>query len=93
MLVKSLKFRKSDLAVAHEQIRILNQPGNSKERTFDQYLICDFNQMLELKIRNSEKAHINNFDADYLNTREIITGQHCFGCTAGAGSSCGGSIS
>jgi len=67
---------------------------NTMSIGWDGYLYdCDFNQMLELKIRNPEKAHINNFDADYLNTREIITGQHCFGCTAGAGSSCGGSIS
>ncbi len=51
---------------------------------------CDFNQMLELKINDTHKHHIKNFDADYLNKREIITGQHCFGCTAGAGSSCGG---
>ncbi|MEO6694432.1 MAG: arsenosugar biosynthesis radical SAM (seleno)protein ArsS [Ignavibacteria bacterium] len=60
---------------------------------WDGYLYdCDFNQMLELKINNSDKSHISNFDPDYLNTRDIITGQHCFGCTAGAGSSCGGSI-
>jgi len=60
---------------------------------WDGYLYdCDFNQMLELKIKNFEKSHIKTFDPDYLNSREIITGQHCFGCTAGAGSSCGGAI-
>jgi radical SAM/Cys-rich protein len=58
---------------------------------WDGYLYdCDFNQMLEMKIANPEKQHIKNFDINYLNTRDIITGQHCFGCTAGAGSSCGG---
>ncbi|MEO8209934.1 MAG: arsenosugar biosynthesis radical SAM (seleno)protein ArsS [bacterium] len=61
---------------------------------WDGYLYdCDFNQMLELKIVDSEKAHIRDFDVNFLNTREIITGEHCFGCTAGAGSSCGGAIS
>ncbi|MBK8550831.1 MAG: arsenosugar biosynthesis radical SAM protein ArsS [Ignavibacteria bacterium] len=61
---------------------------------WDGYLYdCDFNQMLEMKVLNNEKAHINNFDLTYLDTREIITGQHCFGCTAGAGSSCGGATS
>lgn len=51
---------------------------------------CDFNQMLEMKVMDNNKSHINNFDLKYLDSREIITGQHCFGCTAGAGSSCGG---
>ena len=49
---------------------------------------CDFNQMLELPITKSN--HIDNFDFDSLIKRNIITNQHCFGCTAGAGSSCGG---
>jgi radical SAM/Cys-rich protein len=61
---------------------------------WDGYLYdCDFNQMLDMKVNNERKAHINEFDIDYLDTREIITGQHCFGCTAGSGSSCGGAIS
>ncbi len=54
---------------------------------------CDFNQMLEMKVECKEKQHIKDFDIHYLDTREIITGQHCFGCTAGSGSSCGGAIS
>lgn len=52
---------------------------------------CDFNQMLELKLDRGID-HIRDFDADKLQTREIITGQHCYGCTAGAGSSCGGTV-
>ncbi|MEP7147058.1 MAG: arsenosugar biosynthesis radical SAM (seleno)protein ArsS [bacterium] len=61
---------------------------------WDGYLYdCDFNQMLELKVLNENKNHISDFDIDYLDDREIITGQHCFGCTAGAGSSCGGATS
>jgi len=52
---------------------------------------CDFNQMLELKVSNSNK-HIGNFNADELNKRDILIGQHCYGCTAGSGSSCGGAV-
>ncbi len=52
---------------------------------------CDFNQMLELHVQCKNK-HISEFDMDMLNSREIIIGQHCYGCTAGSGSSCGGSV-
>jgi radical SAM/Cys-rich protein len=51
---------------------------------------CDFNQMLELPLSNGAPKHIRNFDTKYLKNRAIVTGQHCYGCTAGAGSSCGG---
>jgi len=55
---------------------------------------CDFNQMLELEARHAdgECAHIRDFDPARLAARSIVTGRHCFGCTAGAGSSCGGAI-
>lgn len=53
---------------------------------------CDFNQMLDLKIQNGQPAHLSNFNLEYLNNRSIILNQHCYGCTAGAGSSCGGSM-
>lgn len=52
---------------------------------------CDFNQMLELKVNGNAK-HVAQFNIDTLNNREIIVGQHCYGCTAGAGSSCGGAV-
>lgn len=52
---------------------------------------CDFNQMLELKARVSSK-HISQFNTAILNNRNIIIGQHCYGCTAGAGSGCGGAV-
>jgi radical SAM/Cys-rich protein len=59
---------------------------------WDGYLYdCDFNQMLDLKI-NSNQKHVSQFDLGKLNTREIIVNQHCYGCTAGAGSSCGGVV-
>lgn len=56
---------------------------------WDGYLYdCDFNQMLELKVNAPD--HISQFDIDALTKRDIIVNQHCYGCTAGAGSSCGG---
>jgi radical SAM/Cys-rich protein len=51
---------------------------------------CDFNQMLDLELVAPEGAHISNFNEDSWRARSIVTGRHCFGCTAGAGSSCGG---
>jgi radical SAM/Cys-rich protein len=51
---------------------------------------CDFNQMLDLPIRNGNEKTIFDFDFNNLLKRNIITASHCFGCTAGAGSSCGG---
>ena len=54
-------------------------------RLFD----CDFNQMLDLEIETP--MTIETFDLDRWQSRRIVTRTHCFGCTAGAGSSCGGS--
>jgi radical SAM/Cys-rich protein len=51
---------------------------------------CDFNQMLELPLHRAAPRTVFDFDLDALATREIVLGPHCFGCTAGAGSSCGG---
>ena len=53
---------------------------------------CDFNQMLELKVGYGAPTHISEFDFEALAQRRIVTGRHCYGCTAGAGSSCGGSL-
>ena len=52
---------------------------------------CDFNQMLGLKV-NSPVKHIKDYNEDILNNRNIVISQHCYGCTAGAGSSCQGSV-
>jgi hypothetical protein len=52
---------------------------------------CDFNQMLDLKVA-AKSQHIDNFDMIALMDRDIVLNQHCYGCTAGAGSSCGGEI-
>lgn len=51
---------------------------------------CDFNQMLQMKTGDDAPDHIRDWDEKKLNEREIIVNQHCYGCTAGAGSSCGG---
>ena len=51
---------------------------------------CDFNQMLDMPLSSSLPRHISEFDARLLADRLIMTGPHCFGCTAGAGSSCAG---
>ncbi|MEX0680484.1 MAG: arsenosugar biosynthesis radical SAM (seleno)protein ArsS [Balneolales bacterium] len=53
---------------------------------------CDFNQMLTMPVDTESCNHIREFDYRMLMNRRIRTGQHCFGCTAGAGSSCGGSL-
>ncbi len=53
---------------------------------------CDFNQMLDLSISCKNKNHISQFDLYALNNREIVVNQHCYGCTAGGGSSCGGAV-
>jgi radical SAM/Cys-rich protein len=50
---------------------------------------CDFNLALKLKVNHGMPTHIGDFDAK-LHERRIETGAHCFGCTAGRGSSCGG---
>lgn len=58
---------------------------------WDGYLYdCDFNQMLELKLGGNTPKHISEFDEQKILKRDIIINQHCFGCTAGSGSSCGG---
>jgi radical SAM/Cys-rich protein len=51
---------------------------------------CDFNQMLDLSVEKRAGRHIRDFDLSKQVGRRIMTGRHCFGCTAGAGSSCGG---
>lgn len=51
---------------------------------------CDFNQMLDLGMDASAPQHVRDLDEAALQRRFIRVGRHCFGCTAGAGSSCGG---
>ena len=53
---------------------------------------CDFNQMLNLAIGPAAPGHLRDFDVPALSRREIRTARHCFGCTAGSGSSCTGAV-
>ena len=72
-------------AVEHVMCRTMVSVG------WDGYLYdCDFNQMLELKVK--ETPHITEFDLQKFLSRKIQVNRHCFGCTAGAGSSCGGEV-
>jgi radical SAM/Cys-rich protein len=53
---------------------------------------CDFNQVLGLRCGDGATANIKDLDIERLAARRIVTGPHCYGCTAGAGSSCGGEV-
>ena len=65
---------------------------NTISVSYDGWLYdCDFNQMLGLKVAVSEK-HISQFNEEVLSNRNILISQHCYGCTAGAGSSCQGTV-
>ena len=65
---------------------------NTLSIRWDGYLYdCDFNQMLDLKVASAVQ-HLDDFDLNSLQDREICISQHCYGCTAGAGSSCQGSV-
>jgi len=65
---------------------------NTLSVSWDGYLYdCDFNQMLGLKVA-SKARHIKDYDTSLLEGREVVISQHCYGCTAGAGSSCQGTV-
>ena len=53
---------------------------------------CDFNQMLDLPVSPAGSRHLADFQQELLRNRPVVVGPHCYGCTAGAGSSCGGSL-
>jgi radical SAM/Cys-rich protein len=53
---------------------------------------CDFNQQLDMQWENGKRFFLWDVDPGKIDNREIMTGDHCFGCTAGAGSSCGGAL-
>ena len=65
---------------------------NTLSVSWEGYLYdCDFNQMLNLPV-NSKVKHISDYNENLLNNRNIVISQHCYGCTAGAGSSCQGAV-
>ena len=55
---------------------------------------CDFNQMLDMGLKhpNGKRVHIRDLMRRDLVGRPIQVGEHCYGCTAGQGSSCGGAL-
>ena len=53
---------------------------------------CDFNQQLGMQWKNGKPLFLWDLDPDQLEERAIAVGNHCFACTAGAGSSCGGAV-
>lgn len=61
--------------------------------SWDGYLYdCDFNQMLDLKLSCANSQHLSTYQYEDVNSRSIVINQHCYGCTAGSGSSCGGAV-
>lgn len=65
---------------------------NTLSVSWDGYLFdCDFNQILDLKV-SSKGKHLKDFNLEDLGKRNIRISQHCYGCTAGSGSSCQGSV-
>jgi radical SAM/Cys-rich protein len=55
---------------------------------------CDFNQMLDLPLTDAtgERLEIGSLTLDRVAARKIAVGDHCYACTAGSGSSCGGAL-
>ncbi|EKF73573.1 hypothetical protein A11A3_13128 [Alcanivorax hongdengensis A-11-3] len=54
---------------------------------------CDFNQMLDMPLGHRDRGlHVGDLMATSLEGEPIYVADHCFGCTAGAGSSCGGAL-
>ncbi len=65
---------------------------NTLSVSWDGFLYdCDFNQMLDLKVA-SNVQHISEYNENLLANRNILINQHCYGCTAGSGSSCQGVV-
>jgi len=88
----------------HEYVRLFQSSFN--EQTMDRLMCrhqisvawdgrlfdCDFNLALGQTVNHGAPGHIRNFNAQALARRRIVTGLHCFGCTAGSGSSCEGAL-
>jgi radical SAM/Cys-rich protein len=81
------------LVEAYNPVAVANvMCTNTLSVSWNGYLYdCDFNQMLNLPI-NSKSNHISEYNEKLLEGRPIVISQHCYGCTAGAGSSCQGSV-
>ena len=82
-LLKSSFSEKAKQHVMCKELISIDYNGN----VFD----CDFNQMLKMNL-SYKKTHITELSKEFLKNKLISTGDHCYGCTAGSGSSCGGAI-
>ena len=53
---------------------------------------CDFNLALDCSVNHGASDWLGQFEPKSLSKRRVVTGEHCFGCTAGSGSSCSGAL-
>lgn len=94
-LVQSGNYEKymEKLIVAYNPVAASNvMCRNTLSISWDGFIYdCDFNQMLDMKV-DCASQHISQFSSSVLSGRNIVVNQHCYGCTAGAGSSCGGAV-
>ncbi len=68
---------------------------NTLSVSWDGYLYdCDFNQQLDMRLDlpGGLRPHVRDFDLEAWRGHAVRTARHCYGCTAGAGSSCGGQV-
>ena len=68
---------------------------NTLSVSWDGYLYdCDFNQQLDMRLDlpGGLRPHVRDFDLEAWRRHAVRTARHCYGCTAGAGSSCGGQM-
>lgn len=84
MLVESFNPRSIEGLMCRDTISV-----DWEGRVFD----CDFNQMLQLPLGDGDERYLWEIEADKLLGAQVAVRDHCFGCTAGAGSSCGGALS
>ncbi|MBX2848075.1 MAG: arsenosugar biosynthesis radical SAM protein ArsS [Acidiferrobacterales bacterium] len=86
----------------YQHLLVSNFNSNTVEGLMCQYLInldwtgraydCDFNQMLEIPFAGQSNTYLWDLAIDNIEGKKIATDRHCFGCTAGSGSSCGGAL-
>lgn len=84
----------------YQHLLVSNFNGSTVEQLMCRHLInldwegrvfdCDFNQMLDIPMSGGPTRYLWELDIDAIKGQDIATNRHCFGCTAGAGSSCGG---
>ena len=96
-------LKRTGQLASYEQLLVDNFNANNVEPLMCRHLIsvdwqgyvydCDFNQMLEMPLALTGKKQLWDINGKQLENGPIAVAKHCFGCTAGAGSSCGGALS